>query len=79
MKPVTKPGEYGTLYRYVVTYTDKSDPCCPEMTWHCWAYSLEHAEDKFYANDDSWTIVNLRRLVEGIDQHRVPRHAPRAT
>ena len=76
-KPVTKPGEHGTLYRYVVTYTDRSDPGCPEMTWHCWAYNLEHAEDKFYSSDDDgWSIINLRRLLEGVSQHRAVRHAP---
>jgi hypothetical protein len=76
---VSKPGQHGTLYRYVITYTDKSDPGFGEMTWHAWAYNLEHAEEKFFDQDEGFSIVNIRRLQEGLSQHRAVRHPPRGT
>lgn len=75
-KAITKPGAHGMLYRYAITYTDRSDYGCGELVWATWAYNLEHAEEKFYANEEGWTIISLRRVVEGICQHEVPRHAP---
>jgi hypothetical protein len=54
----SKPGAYGTLYLFVISYTDRYDPCCPIMTWSTWAYDAEHAEERFYAADDEgWTVV----------------------
>ncbi len=81
-KPLTKPGAHGTLYRYAIVYTDKYDDCCPHDTWHCWAYSLEHAEEKFYDRSvdqwgDGWRIVSLARVSDAASQHRAVRHAPR--
>jgi hypothetical protein len=67
MRPafVTKPGKHGTLYRYVITYTDRTDDGFGEHMWCTWAYNLDHAEENFYANDEGFSIVNLRRLHEG--------------
>jgi hypothetical protein len=78
---VTKPGTYGTLYRYIVTYTDRGDVACPEFTQGVWAYNLEHAEDKFFDGEDSegWKILSIRRLHDTLSQHHAIRHAPRMT
>ena len=75
---VTKPGKHGTLYRYVLEYTDPSDPGWGRQEWKTWAYNLEHAEDRFYEGEDSagYKILQLRREHEGLDQHRAVRHAP---
>jgi hypothetical protein len=80
MRPtfVTKPGKHGTLYRYVITYTDRTGDGFGEHTWCTWAYNLDHAEERFYANDEGFSIVNLRRLHEGPTQHRAVRHEPRS-
>jgi hypothetical protein len=79
MKPITKPGMHGPLFRYAIEYRDAYDPCCPIFTQHTWAYNLEHAEDRFFDAPDAegWEILSLRRLVEG-PNHRTPRHAPRS-
>ena len=77
-EPVTKAGQHGTLYRYVITYTDKSDPGFGQMTWHAWAYNLEHAEEKFFERDEGFSIIDIRRLLGGLSQHRAVRHAPRS-
>jgi len=76
-KPVTRQGAHGVLYRYAVRYTDATDPGCPEDVWHCWAYNLDHAEDKFYETDEGWHILSLARVGEGVSQHRAVRHLPR--
>lgn len=76
-KPVTRQGAHGALYRYAVRYTDKRDPAFGEDVWHCWAYNLEHAEDKFFETDEGWHILSLARVGEGVSQHRVIRHLPR--
>ena len=39
---MTKQGAHGTLFRYVVEYTD-DDPGFGVAHWHTWAYSMEHA------------------------------------
>jgi hypothetical protein len=75
---VTKVGKYGPLYRYVVTYTDRSDPGFGEETWCTWAYNLEDAEERFYMNDEHLSILNLRRLHKSLAQHRAVRHEPRS-
>ena len=78
MKPITKPGMHGTLFRYAIDYTDSHNPCCPIFTQCVWAYNLEHAEIKFFDSPDAdgWKIITLRRLAEGITQHRAVKHAP---
>lgn len=59
----TKPGKYGTLHLFFVTYCDAIDPGFPPTTIKVWRYSLEHVYDAFYeGNDgDSWKITNVRR------------------
>jgi hypothetical protein len=74
---ITKPGKHGTLFRYVVEYRDAHDDCCPIFTWHAWAYNLEHAELEFSeSGEEGWRIVSIRRLLDGICQHRAVRHTP---
>ena len=80
-KFVAKLGTYGTLYRYVIRYTDKYDDCCPVMTWHTWAYNLEDAEMRFDDSceadgDDGWKIVSLARVLDSVSQHRAVQHLP---
>lgn len=62
---LTKPGQYGTLYRYELTYRDEHDADCPEMRWRCWAYDAEHAAIKFLESEDAdgWVIVGNPRRV----------------
>lgn len=52
MRPATKPGKYGPLYRYQIDYTPDPTPnaTTPRYSWRCWAYSREHALDKFNAD-----------------------------
>jgi len=60
---LTKPGRFGPLYLYRIAYRDKDDPSCPVFRWNAWAYSAEHAEDKFFeGDDDGWTIVSTVRV-----------------
>jgi hypothetical protein len=50
---ITKPGRYGDLHRYEIVYSDDDDdPGCPEMVWHCWAYELVDAVEKFQISID---------------------------
>lgn len=77
MKFVTKPGVHGTLYRYVVTYTDRSDNGCPEFTWYTWAYNLDHAVSHFYETEvleEGWKALRVARVLEGVSQHRAVQH-----
>jgi hypothetical protein len=78
MRFVTKSGREGTLYLYALTYTDSSDPGCPRLTWRTWAYNLEHAELKFVEGEDSdgWTVLDVARVLDGVDQHRAVHHKP---
>lgn len=78
MKPVTKPGTYGTLYLYLVRYTDTRDDCCPTFQQRMWAYNLEHVEDRFYSSEDAdgWKIVSIERVSADGAQHRAVKHAP---
>jgi hypothetical protein len=87
ISPITKPGQHGPLYRYVVEYTDTSDPGFGIQTWHAWAYNLEHAEEKFYDSNgedgfEGTSIVSVRRLLGdsagnvSLTQHRAIRHVP---
>ena len=47
---LSKPGQYGTLYRWAIAY--EYEPGQPAGDWHCWAYSPEHALDKWYEEND---------------------------
>lgn len=52
---------------YTVSYTDTHDPLCPTFTWRCRAYSAEHAEEKFFDQDDfdngneGWKVLTIER------------------
>jgi hypothetical protein len=60
---VSKPGKHGSLYLYAITYVNAfDDPSCLPMTWRTWAYSAEHAEERFYdSDDDGWKILSTKR------------------
>jgi hypothetical protein len=61
---LTKPGEHGTLTRYAIEYTDRFDPGCPTFAWRCWAYSEDHALEKF-ADDpcaEDWHVKRIARV-----------------
>jgi hypothetical protein len=63
MKPVSKPGEHGTLFLYRITYRDAFDPGCPDFSKNVWGYNRTHVEDKFFDSDDSgWTILSVERV-----------------
>lgn len=77
-KALQKPGKEGPLFRYRITYTGKeNDPGMAPMTWNTWAYNLEHAEDKFYENDEGWVILSIARVLDSTSQHRAIQHRPR--
>jgi hypothetical protein len=58
--PKTKPGKYGTLYRYAIRYGDPGEEI---GTWHTWAYSPEHALDNFYCTGDDDGFVPIAYAV----------------
>ena len=63
-KPKSKPGEHGRLYYYQLVYDGGPDSGSGEMTWHAWAYSLEHAVDKFQSpGEDAEGFRLLRAAV----------------
>lgn len=43
----TKQGKYGTLYLFRITFHDSIDPCFGADATRVWAYSDEHAREKF--------------------------------
>jgi hypothetical protein len=66
-KFVTKPGRYGTLYLYAVTYRDRYDPGFGEGHIRLWGYNLEDVEDRFYDDSsdqegDGFVIVSIARF-----------------
>lgn len=65
-KLFTKPGQHGTLYRYVVAYQDDSGDPSSRDTVRLWAYIAEHAEERFLDGPDSegWEVLSVRRLRE---------------
>jgi hypothetical protein len=76
-KTMTKRGEYGTLYRYEITYTDPCDDGIGELTQRTWAYSIEHALDKFYGapdGDTGWKALRIARMPESGSMHRAVQH-----
>lgn len=53
------------LGAYVVDYRCDTSECAPVFSWHCRAYSVEHAREKFWESDAHavpWAIVCVRRL-----------------
>lgn len=69
---VTKPGKHGTLHLYVVEYCDDHDHD-NRGRHQTWAYSLEHAAEKFYdaADADGWLLLRAGRMPESGLLHRV--------
>lgn len=64
MRTKTKPGLFGTLYLYRITYTDDSpEPSgFGEATCEVWAYNAEHAREKFFDTDDEgWRILAITK------------------
>lgn len=58
----SKPGKYGTLHRYVVSYAcETGDPGMGRFEWACWAYDEEHARNKFFESDEGWRVTGVRR------------------
>ena len=61
MKTQTKPGKYGTLYRFELTYRDSCDEFNTGIQ-SVWAYDVEHAIEKFYDAPDAdcgWELVSV--------------------
>lgn len=71
--PITKPGKYGTLYLYRVTYCDGTDgpdgmranpdPSCPEQSVRVYAYDEEHALYLVDSPDEGWTATSATRVM----------------
>lgn len=80
MTTVTKPGKYGTLFLYEIAYTDRPerDDGQPYYsgTQRTWAYSIEHAVEKFYNAEDAdgWRATSIRRVPRSGLMHRAPEH-----
>ncbi len=56
---LSKPGEFGTLHRYRVEY---GEPDGYHGAYYTWAYSAEHAADKFHdSNEESFQLEGVRR------------------
>ena len=73
---VSKPGPYGILHRYAIVYDDPIDPGFGEGTTYLWAYSAEHAIDRFSENsDDGWRPVRIARVRPETIQARWNWHA----
>ena len=68
LKPVTKPGTHGTLYLYSVPYTPDHD-LAPTYQWTCFAYSAEHAAERF---DESNADDGYERTGEAVRVYRYP-------
>lgn len=66
-KPRSKPGDHGTLYLYSIEYNDgpDGDPAFPigERT-SLWAYSMEHALERFDESDEGFTAIKIARKLE---------------
>lgn len=57
---ITKPGRHGTLILHEIVYTDDGDGGCPEFSVRVWAYTIEHAVEKFYdTDDDGWKALRI--------------------
>ena len=64
-KPITKAGAYGPLYRYTIEYDDgPNDPGYPVTTWSCWAYTAEHALEKFAEGGEGYRALRYTRQTE---------------
>jgi hypothetical protein len=60
-----KPGEHGTLYAYAIEYTDPGNPGFPPgMVWKTWAYSSEHALEKFDDSEEGFQAVKVTKMTD---------------
>lgn len=71
----SKPGRFGTLWRYQYTYRD-ADGDGPIWTRQGWYYSLEHLERAFYESceDDTWVLLTARHVPLNGIMASVPTH-----
>ena len=65
-RTLSKPGKFGTLHLYSVKY-EQSDPGFLPENWDTYAYSPEHAEEKFYDSSgdetgDGFRVVSVARV-----------------
>ena len=61
---VKKPGKHGTLYLFRVGYRgEEDDPGAPVLASNIWAYSADHAAEKFYdgAELEGWYITSINK------------------
>jgi hypothetical protein len=62
----SKPGKYGTLYRFAIDYADV--PGGEYIgTWRTWAYDLEHAVENWHDGNEELgfgTIGEFRPVYE---------------
>ena len=73
-KPMSKQGEYGTLYLYEIAYCDVHDSDIA-FTTRVWAYDAEHALDKFFGGEEGWRATSWKRVPENGFAHRAEEHA----
>lgn len=68
MSLVSKPGKYGTLYLFEITYRSDTDTEGREpLKGRWWGYDIDHAEERFYDSDPDagWVALSARRVQEG--------------
>jgi hypothetical protein len=58
----TKKGKYGTLWLYQIKFVDSQNPGLPPRTDRLWAYSGEHAAEKFYDSAEFQGYLDLKIL-----------------
>lgn len=65
-RPVTKPGQHGTLYLHEIVYAGEEDPKTELGHVRLWGYDREHAIDKFYEGepDAGWQALRIARVLE---------------
>lgn len=62
-RKVTKPGKYGTLTLYRITYEEAAhDPGSERDTVRLWGYDIEHALDRFYEGDEGYHVVSVAEV-----------------
>ncbi len=58
----SKPGRYGTLFLFHVTYTCCADPDgFGRQRTSVWAYDSEDAEYRFDGDEEGWLILSVTR------------------
>lgn len=63
MRYFTKLGKHGTLFLYRIDYKVKDDGGSPIFDACFWAYSEEHALDRFLSDDDDgWEVLAVKRV-----------------